>query len=68
MPSCTAYCVKCRRKVTVGQAREAKSGGTTMLKGPCPRCATTCCRIVGRSGGARKKSKRRKSRRKSARK
>jgi len=43
----TAYCVKCRRKVTPDNAKKVKTkNGRTMLKGKCPICGTTVVRFV----------------------
>jgi len=43
-----AYCVKCKKKVEMKDAKETKtSKGTAMKKGKCPHCGTTVCRIGG---------------------
>lgn len=44
-----AYCVKCKAKVEMKDAEESLTkNGTTMMKGKCPTCNTTVCRIVGK--------------------
>jgi len=41
-----AYCVKCKKKVEMKDAKETKTKkGTVMMKGKCPTCGTTVCRI-----------------------
>ena len=43
-----AYCVKCRKKVEMKDPKETKTKrGTKMMKGKCPDCGTTVCRIGG---------------------
>lgn len=43
-----AYCVKCKKKVTMKDGKETKTKrGTKMMKGKCPDCGTTVCRIGG---------------------
>ena len=43
----TAYCVKCRRKVTPDNAKKVRTkNGRMMLKGKCPICGTTVVRFV----------------------
>lgn len=43
------YCVKCKKSVTMKDEKESKtSRGTTMMKGKCPACGTTVCRMVGK--------------------
>ena len=45
----TAYCVKCRKKVEVKDGKEVENKrGMMMLKGKCPDCGTTVCRILGK--------------------
>jgi len=43
-----AYCVKCKKKVEMkdGVATKTKKG-TKMMKGKCPHCGITVCRIGG---------------------
>ena len=44
-----AYCVKCKEKVQIKDGKEtATSRGTKMMKGKCPNCGTTVCRIGGK--------------------
>ncbi|MDD5192974.1 MAG: DUF5679 domain-containing protein [Candidatus Nanoarchaeia archaeon] len=44
-----AYCVKCKKTVTMKDGKESKTKrGTTMMKGKCPNCGTTVCRIGGK--------------------
>ena len=44
-----AYCVKCKKKVEMKDGKETKTKrGTMMMKGKCPVCATTVCRIGGK--------------------
>jgi NAD-dependent SIR2 family protein deacetylase len=44
-----AYCVKCKAKVQMKDGKESKtSRGTTMMKGKCPQCGTTVCRMMGK--------------------
>ena len=43
-----AYCVKCKKKVEMQNGKETKTKrGTKMMKGKCPDCGTTVCRIMG---------------------
>ena len=43
------YCVKCKKKVEMQDGKESKtSRGTRMMKGKCPNCGTTVCRILGK--------------------
>lgn len=42
------YCVKCKKKVDIKDAKESTtSRGTKIAKGKCPNCATTVCRMGG---------------------
>jgi hypothetical protein len=44
-----AYCVKCKEKREMKDGKESKtSKGTRMMKGKCPTCGTTMCRILGK--------------------
>jgi len=44
-----AYCVKCKKKVQMKDGSETKTKkGTRMMKGKCPECGTTVCRILGK--------------------
>jgi len=44
-----AYCVRCRKKVEMKEPKETKTKrGTKMMKGKCPVCETTVCRIGGK--------------------
>ncbi len=44
-----AYCVKCKAKVQMKDGKETKTArGTTMMKGKCPKCGTTVCRMMGK--------------------
>jgi endogenous inhibitor of DNA gyrase (YacG/DUF329 family) len=44
-----AYCVKCKKTVQMKDENETKtSKGTRMMKGKCPSCGTTVCRILGK--------------------
>ncbi|MEM4625533.1 MAG: DUF5679 domain-containing protein [Candidatus Pacearchaeota archaeon] len=41
-----AYCVKCKKKVEMKNEEETiTKKGTKMVKGKCPQCSTTVCRI-----------------------
>lgn len=43
-----AYCVKCKKKVEMKDGKEATmKNGRRMMKGKCPECGTTVCRILG---------------------
>jgi len=43
------YCVKCRGKVEIQDGKEVKNArGIRMMKGKCPKCSTTVCRILGK--------------------
>ena len=43
------YCVKCKKSVAIKDGREtATKRGVRMMKGKCPRCGTTVCRILGK--------------------
>ncbi|HXX05845.1 MAG TPA: DUF5679 domain-containing protein [Candidatus Bathyarchaeia archaeon] len=42
----TAYCVKCRKKVEIANAKEVKlKNGRPAVKGTCPKCGTNVFRI-----------------------
>ena len=44
-----AYCVKCKKTVEMRDGKETKTKrGTTMMKGKCPTCSTTVCRMMGK--------------------
>ncbi len=44
-----AYCVKCKKKVVMEDEKETKTKrGTRMMKGKCPHCSTTVCRMLGK--------------------
>ena len=43
------YCVKCKKKVEMEKPKETKTKrGTRMMKGKCPKCGITVCRILGK--------------------
>jgi len=43
-----AYCMKCKKKVEMKSPKKTTTKrGTPMLKGVCPFCGTTVCRIGG---------------------
>jgi hypothetical protein len=42
------YCVKCKKKVEIQTGKEVVNAkGRRMMKGKCPVCTTTVCRILG---------------------
>lgn len=42
-------CMKCKEQVDIKEGRETKtSRGTMMMKGKCPKCGTTVCRMMGK--------------------
>jgi hypothetical protein len=42
-----AYCVKCKAKVEIQNGEETTNAkGRRMMKGKCPACSTTVCRIL----------------------
>lgn len=44
-----AYCVKCKKKVEMQDGAEnTMKNGRKMMKGKCPDCGTTVCRIMGK--------------------
>lgn len=44
-----AYCVKCKKKVEMQDGQEnTMKNGRKMMKGKCPDCGTTVCRIMGK--------------------
>jgi len=44
------YCVKCKAKREMLNGKEVKTkNGRRMLKGKCPECGTTMCRILGKA-------------------
>ncbi|MFH1801639.1 MAG: DUF5679 domain-containing protein [archaeon] len=44
-----AYCVKCKSKKQMKDPKETKTKrGTNMMKGKCPTCGTTMCRMMGK--------------------
>ncbi|MBW2987193.1 hypothetical protein KY336_01460 [Candidatus Woesearchaeota archaeon] len=51
-----AYCVKCKKKQVMKSPKECTlKNGRKAMKGKCPKCGTTMCRIMG--GAAKKKKK-----------
>ena len=43
-----AYCVKCKAKREMVDGKEnTTKNGRRMMKGKCPTCSTTMCRILG---------------------
>jgi len=41
-----AYCVRCRKKVSMESPKKTKTKkGTPMTKGVCPECGTIICRM-----------------------
>ena len=36
------YCLKCKAKREVTDIKKAKVGKRNAVKGPCPKCGTTC--------------------------
>lgn len=43
------YCVKCKAKVEIKDGKIADNArGVSMMKGKCPKCSTTVCRILGK--------------------
>lgn len=44
-----AYCVKCKKKCEMQHGKETKTKrGVRMMKGKCPKCGTTVCRMMGK--------------------
>lgn len=44
------YCVKCKKKQTMTSFKIGKmKNGMKVAKGPCPKCGTTMCRILGKA-------------------
>jgi len=42
-------CMKCQKQVEIKDGKESKmKNGATMLKGKCPKCGTTVCRMMGK--------------------
>ncbi len=42
------YCVKCKKKVDIKDAKESlTTKGTKIAKGKCPHCSITVCRMGG---------------------
>jgi hypothetical protein len=42
------YCVKCKKKVEIKDGKEVVNAkNRRMMKGKCPNCSTTVCRILG---------------------
>lgn len=40
----TGYCVRCKKKVEMKNAKKTKTKkGKAMMKGKCPKCDTTVC-------------------------
>jgi NAD-dependent SIR2 family protein deacetylase len=49
MKNMEAYCVKCKHKTDIKEGKEVKNKkGMRMMKGKCPKCGTTVCRILGK--------------------
>jgi hypothetical protein len=45
----TAYCVKCRKVVTVKDVQIVAKNGRNMQKGKCSVCGTNTCKILGKT-------------------
>ena len=46
----TGRCMKCKKQVVISGGKESKTAnGMRMLKGSCPKCNTTVCRILGKA-------------------
>lgn len=44
------YCVKCKKKVEIKDGKEfTTKNKRKMIKGKCPNCSITVCRILGKS-------------------
>lgn len=44
------YCVKCKAKREIQEGKEVVNArGMKMMKGKCPECGTTMCRIMGKA-------------------
>jgi len=44
-----AYCVKCKKKVEMKDPQDTTTArGMSMMKGKCPDCGTTVCRLMGK--------------------
>ena len=44
------YCVKCKKKRIMTSSKISKmKNGMKVAKGPCPKCGTTMCRILGKA-------------------
>ena len=44
------YCVKCKAKAKIGDGKEViTKNKRKMLKGSCPKCGTTVCKILGKA-------------------
>ena len=44
------YCVKCKAKKEIKDGKEVVNArGMKMMKGKCPTCGTTVCRIMGKA-------------------
>jgi hypothetical protein len=42
-------CMKCKKQVEIKDGKESKmKNGCMMLKGKCPKCATTVCCMLGK--------------------
>jgi Zn finger protein HypA/HybF involved in hydrogenase expression len=55
MAEIQAYCVKCRKKGLMKDAKEVKlKNGRAAMKGSCPKCGTGMFRIGGMAAGAKK--------------
>jgi hypothetical protein len=47
------YCVRCKVKFQPRSGQQfVASNGAVMMRSQCPHCGSSCCQIVGRSGGA----------------
>jgi hypothetical protein len=50
------YCVKCKKKVTMKDEKmTVNKRGLNVMKGKCPKCDTTVCRILGKAEDSKKK-------------
>lgn len=50
MAGLQGYCVKCKKKVEIQGGKESVTANKKrILKGKCPKCTTTVCRILGKA-------------------
>jgi len=52
-PKVEGRCMKCKEQVEIQDGKEeVTANGMLLMKGKCPKCGTTVCRMMGKAPGA----------------